>query len=89
VLSGDHTLRGFRNRDLQERLYPRPPRTRKEHRRRSARISRLIRKLRAHNLVAKVPGCRRYTVTQAGYRIMAAVVRIRNHDFPLDILAAA
>jgi hypothetical protein len=89
VLAGDHTIRGFRNGDLQERLYRSPAHTRQDRRRRSARISRLIRKLRAHQLVAKVPGCRRYTVTARGYRLMATAVRVRNHDYPLNVLAAA
>jgi hypothetical protein len=89
VLAGDNTIRGFRNRDLQARLYPSPGPSSHEHRRRGAHVSRLIAKLRAHKLVAKVPGCRRYLVTQHGYRIMAAAVRYRATDFPRALSEAA
>jgi hypothetical protein len=89
VLAGEHTIRGFRNHDLQAHLYPRPAPSKREQRRRGARVSRLIRKLRAHQLVAKVPGCRRYRVTQQGYYLMAAAVRCRTHDFAQALLRAA
>lgn len=54
VVAGEHAVVGFRNDDLTNRLYPRPPSTEQEARRRSARTSRLITKLRGHGLVTKV-----------------------------------
>lgn len=89
VLAGDHTIRGFRNGDLQAHLYAAPASSMREQRRRGAQVSRLIRKLRAHQLVAKVPGCRRYRVTNRGYSLMAAAVRCRTQDFPHALLRAA
>jgi hypothetical protein len=86
TLSGDHIINGFRNRDLQARLYANPARTKEERRRRSARTSRQIRKLRGHGLVAKVPGCRLYRVTDYGNQVMSAAIEYRDRVFPDGIL---
>lgn len=77
ALRGEHLLQGFRNRDLAEQLYgERKPRDRAEGRRRCARVSRLIRLLRGHKLVAKVPRARRYHVTAKGQALLSAAVRL-------------
>ena len=68
VLAGQHNINGFRNRDLTQRLYPRPPRDTDEAHRRCECVSRLIVKLRGHSLVAKVPHARLYRVTPYGQR---------------------
>ena len=59
-LAGEHAIRGFRNIDITNRLYRRPPADRDEAHRRCERVSRLIVKLRGHGLVAKIPRARRY-----------------------------
>ncbi len=82
VLAGEHAVRGFRNRDLQQRLYSSPAGSADEQRRRSAHVSRLIRKLRGHKLVAKVPGCRLYRPTARGLELMAAAIYCRTSSFP-------
>ena len=51
--------------------------------------ARLIRKLRAHGLVAKVPRSRLYRVTTSGYHLMSTAVRYRLDLFPSQLLAAA
>jgi len=48
------TLTGFRNHDLCARLYDSVASSLQETKRRCARVSRLIAKLRGHGLVAKV-----------------------------------
>ena len=88
VLAGEHAIRGFRNRDLARRLYPRPPATHEEHRRRCQRVSRLIAKLRGHGLVAKVPHQRLYRPTRHGLRAMTAVLHAHDHALPDAFLAA-
>src|ERR1700739_1627608 len=55
-----HTINGLRNRDLAALLYHKPARTALERQRRSARISRLLRLLRGHGIVQKVPKTHRY-----------------------------
>lgn len=82
VLAGEHHLNGFRNKDLQARLYPAPASSDVEQRRRSARITRWIAKLRGHGLIAKVKASRLYRVTERGFRLMAAALWCRNKEFP-------
>lgn len=82
AIAGEHTIPGFRNADLQARLYDGPASCPEERRRRSARTCRLIAKLRAHGLIRKVKDARLYQVTGRGYRLMAAALRCRNSDFP-------
>jgi hypothetical protein len=89
VLHGEHAIHGFRNRDLQRHLYTRPPTSSADQTRRTARISRIIAKLRGHGLVSKVHGSRLYRVTVAGHRLMSAAVRVRTRDFPEELSAAA
>lgn len=82
VLSGDHLIRGFRNRDLQRKIHSTPPPGPAEYKRRCARISRLIAKLRGHGLIAKVRGSRLYHLTLRGYQILSAILRFCRIDFP-------
>lgn len=89
VLSGDHAIRGFRNRDLQARLYSAPARSKAEQRSRSGQISRRIAKLRGHGLVRKVKNSRLYRPTPRGLRLMSAAVHYRKTLFPEALMAAA
>jgi hypothetical protein len=82
VLAGEHVLNGLRNRDLRAHLYDRPASTPQEAKRRCARVSRLIAKLRGHGLVAKVKDARLYRVTPHGHRVMSAALSFRKADFP-------
>lgn len=56
-------VNGLRNRDLVEVLYPKPTDDLVERRRRSARVTRLLRLLRGHGLLYKVKGRNRYHVS--------------------------
>lgn len=89
ALAGDHIIHGFRNRDLASRLFPTPATTPEQSKRQCARVSRLIAKLRGHRLVGKVKGSTLYRVTPRGYRLMSAVIRIREMDFPVAVRIAA
>jgi hypothetical protein len=71
---GEFAVNGFRNRDLQSLLFDQAPVADEEKRRRSARISRLLRMLRAHRLIQKVPRTHRYIVTYRGREIISAVL---------------
>jgi hypothetical protein len=88
VLDGGHLIYGFRNRDIARSLFPSSPTTLRETKRRAARVSRLIAKLRGHHLVARVPRARLYRVTPLGFRVMSAALRYRTPDFP-NLYAAA
>jgi hypothetical protein len=89
VLAGEHTIVGFRNRHITRRLYPHPARCEQERRRRCARVSRLIGKLRGHGLVAKVPKQRLYRITTHGQRFMTAALALHDHHFPAAYTTAA
>src|SRR4051812_985565 len=78
VLSGDFTINGFRNRDLQGKLYPAAARDAAETKRH--RTSRLIAKLRG--LITRVKNTRLYRLTARGLKAMWPAVRFRRIDFP-------
>jgi hypothetical protein len=74
VSRGAFTLNGFRNRDLQAVFFPTPPGDEREHRRRSAWVTRRLRLLRAHSLIRKVSGTHRYQLTASGRRAITAIL---------------
>ena len=88
VMAGEHAINGFRNHDLVARLYQTVADSVEEAKRRCARISRLIAKLRGHGLVAKVKDARLYRVTERGVRLMSAALAFRHADFPQAVHAA-
>lgn len=77
------------NRDLVARLYPHPPRDAVEQRRRCARVSRQIAKLRGHGLLGKVKDARLYGPTDHGLRVMTAALQLRQREFPDAYTTAA
>jgi len=74
INSGEFSINGFRNRELQNLLFQTIANSQTEKHRRSSKVTRLIRLLRAHHLVRKVPGSHRYLVTPLGRDITAAVL---------------
>jgi len=82
VLSGDFTVNGFRNRDLQGKLYPAAATDVADAKRRTHRTSRLIAKLRGHGLITRVKNSRLYRLTAKGFKAMWPAVRFRRIDFP-------
>lgn len=74
VSHGEFSVNGFRNRDLQALLFKASPTSPSEKRRRSGRVTRLLRMLRAHHLIQKVPSTYRYLLTPKGNQIIAAVL---------------
>jgi hypothetical protein len=89
VLRGEHHLNGFRNRDVQAALFPKPPRDGREQRQRTAHVSRLLHLLRAHGLIAKIPHSHRYRVTAKGEVLMSAAIYARYKLFPKELQAVA
>jgi hypothetical protein len=74
VSRGEFCVSGFRNRDLQSLLFDNAANTLQEQRRRSARVSRLLRMLRAHHLIQKIPRTHRYLVTGRGREVISAIL---------------
>jgi hypothetical protein len=77
VNRGVFMIQGFRNQDIRAILYPKPSADPAEEKRRSLRVTRLFRLLRAHNLVAKVPKTHRYRVSDQGRASITALLAAR------------
>ena len=77
ISRGEFTINGLRNRDLQALLWTTKASSEAEARKRSARVSRLIRMLRAHGLLKKVPHTHRYQVTDHGRKALTAIATAR------------
>jgi hypothetical protein len=69
---------GLRNRDVVAGLYGGPSADASAGRRRSARVTRLLRLLRAHGVLHKVAKSHRYRVTRSGRVVITAVLAARN-----------
>ena len=75
IARGEFTTAGFRNRDLRKLLHPGSDSLpRPQQRRLSARLSRLLRLLRAHGIIKKVQKTHRYQLTERG-RLLTAAIR--------------
>jgi len=74
INDGKFILAGVRNRELQKMLFAKPPADGHERRRRSAKVSRLIRMFRAHGILNKIGGTHRYRVSPDGRTFLAAVL---------------
>ncbi|HEV3237935.1 MAG TPA: hypothetical protein VGZ25_13165 [Gemmataceae bacterium] len=78
VLDPKFAVQGLRNRDLVQTLYPKPSTDPGEKRRRSSRVTRLIRLLRAHSLLQKTPKSHRYQLSLDARKRITAVLAARN-----------
>jgi hypothetical protein len=83
ILRGEFALQGFRNGDLREQLFPGAETHSHEGRRNSARVTRLVRLLRAHGLVRKVPKTRYYRISQKGHVVMTTALNFRDSNIAL------
>jgi len=89
ISRGEFTINGLRNKNLQPLLYPTPPKSTQERRRRSSAVSRRLRLLRAHHLIRKIPGTHRYHLTPIGRQIATAVIAAYSATVNLLIPKAA
>ena len=80
VLRGEHLLNGFRNRDIRELMAPGLKHGSVQARATTGRITRVLRLLRAHGLIRKVPKTTRYRVTPKGHHAMTTALRLREID---------
>jgi hypothetical protein len=78
IMRGEHLLNGFASHDVQRRLFRGLPRNECERRRRTNRVSYLLRMLRHHGLIRKVPRRRLYRVTPKGHAVMSTAITLRN-----------
>ena len=88
LLEGGNNINGFSNRTIRPKLYPQSESNAIEKKRTAGRVTRLLRKLRAHKLIAKIPRSFRYKVTKKGIRIMAATLKIKKKEIPQMMIAS-
>lgn len=74
ISQGEFLITGLRNRDLVPVLFPHLSQAPKEHKRACAAISYRLRILRAHGILAKVPGTHRYLITNKGRAAITAIL---------------
>jgi hypothetical protein len=78
VSRGEFLISGFRNRDLRAILFAdQPPRSPLETKKQSAQVTRLLRLLRAHGLIGKIPKTHRYQVSDKGRTALSALLAAR------------
>lgn len=88
ISRGEFATAGLRNRDLRQLLYP-SRNSPLELRRASAKVSRLLRLLRAHQILRKIPKTHRYKVTDAGHLLTAALFAARRANLKQLLADAA
>jgi hypothetical protein len=80
LLRGEFLLQGFRNKDVRRAMDPTAERDADSRRQASGRITRLLRLLRAHAMIRKVPTTRYYRVTPKGKQVMTTALKLRDAD---------
>jgi hypothetical protein len=73
VLDGDHAARGFRNREVRTALFGEGGPDKARH---SAAVGRLLKRLHARHLLAKIPRTRRWRVTERGRQLLSRAVEL-------------
>jgi hypothetical protein len=81
VLAGDHLPQGFRNIDIRRNVV-RSGKTHADHRRASAAVGRLLKRLHVRGLIAKIPHSRRWKVTETGRRVLGHALQIYRRNWP-------
>jgi hypothetical protein len=77
---GEFLINGFRNRDVQSALFGPPGADPADKRKRSGRVTRMLRLLRAHGLIHKVPHTHRYLVSAKGRQLIAVLHAAKEAD---------
>jgi hypothetical protein len=88
VLNGNHLVRGFRNADIREKLFPLNDDV-DERRRQSHAVGRMLKRLHARGLIIKVPNTRRWLLSHKGHQVLGAVVQLYYHGIPAPARPAA
>jgi hypothetical protein len=78
VAKAEFLLTGFRNRDLRGILFEDEASSPEEAKRRANKVTRLIRMLRAHKLIRKIPKSTRYQITPHGQQVITALKATQN-----------
>ena len=85
ISDGKYLIKGFQNRDISTQIFP----NMKDSKKRNAKTTRILRKLRDHGLIKKISRSRRYLLSRKGRRIMSALIELRNRDYPRLVAKAS
>jgi hypothetical protein len=88
VSRGEFAINGFRNRDVRNHLYKTPTTDTREQKKRGAAVTRKLRLLREHGLIAKVAKTHRYVLTSRGRQIITTLLAARSADVQKLLQAA-
>jgi hypothetical protein len=89
VSAGEFVIAGFRNEDIRRRLFPdAEPAAAADRKRQSAKVTRLLRLLRGHGLIARVPKTHRYQMTERGRVAATGLLAARDADVKRLLQAA-
>jgi hypothetical protein len=89
VSRGEFMIDGFSNRQIRAILYPEAESADAAmQKRKSAKVTRLLRLLRAHGLIAKVPKAHRYHVTEKGRVSLSVILAARASNTKVLLQAA-
>ena len=81
IAAGKYLLTGFTNKSIREELYPQTYKNQKT----VGKTTRLLKKLRVHKLIRKVPHSQKYFVTDKGRRIVNALIEMKYEYYPKAI----
>lgn len=84
IADGKFLINGFRNCNVREIMFPKL-KTKEEIKKHSAKISRLLRILRIHGVIKKVPRTNRYLLTKNGTKLISAL-KAMNESKVCDML---
>lgn len=88
VLRGEHALSGFRNQDVRTHLFG-TTRDPDQRRRLANRVSRILKRLHVHGLIAKIPRSRRWRATRRGQTLMSSLLMLYHYHYPQTLTAQA
>lgn len=78
IADGKYLLSGITNKKLRSELYPESCGEKKT----IGRTTRLLKKLRVHNLLRRIPHSQKYFVTNKGRRIINALIEMKDEYYP-------
>jgi hypothetical protein len=73
LASGDYFIKGFCNANIRERLF-----SNEDRKKSSAKVSRLLRILKFHGVIVKIPRTRRYLVSTKGRKLISTLLTVQN-----------
>jgi len=79
IMDGRNHINGFTNASIRKKIFPNAPADDKKIRNKTTR---LLAKLRAHKLIAKIPHSFKYRVTPRGIKLMSAALSVKNRLMP-------